>query len=232
MPQTMFHFDKLNSNPEISNILNTIYKQANEQNENQRNQYEKLTKTLNDSIQAKTDAEQEQINRFNKCIDTIEKTFSAGTFDRIIEHIDNMVNQFVSNQEIKNKEFSNKFEYVDNDVTNLMETQKQQQETLNEIKENEPQTIDQSETIEDMNITITELNEKIQEQEDTIKKLKASLNTIIKQHGNVLNKLSLAIYNIDESIYEQIFNKQQQDNIKENTNENNEEIDRKQSMIV
>ena len=76
-PQTTLHFEKLNSNPEITNILNSIYKQANEQNENQRNQYEKLTKTLSNSIQAKTNAEQEQINCFNKCIDTIEKTFSA-----------------------------------------------------------------------------------------------------------------------------------------------------------
>ena len=87
------------------------------------------------------------------------------------------------------------------------------------IKENEPQTIDQSETIEDMNITITELNEKIQDQEDKINKFKTTIDAIIKQHANVINKLTLAVYNIDESIYEQIFNNQQQDNDKENTNE-------------
>ena len=117
-----------NYNPELTNILNSIYKQANEQNENQKTQYEKLTRTLNDSIQAKSQAEQEQINKFNNVIATIEKTFSAGTFDRIIEHIDNMVSRFVSNQEAKNNEFNNKFEYIDNDLNELLNTTKQLQE--------------------------------------------------------------------------------------------------------
>ena len=199
-------------NGELTNILNSIYKQANEQNENQRTQYEKLTKTLNDSIQAKTNAEQEQINKFNNCIATIEKTFSAGTFDRIIEHIDNMAAQFVRNQEAKNNEFNNKFEFIDNDITNLLETTRQQQEAINEIKEGqESDNVDNNnEQLEDMNIIINELNEKIQEQEDTINQLKASLNTTIKQHADLINKLSLAVYNIDESIYSQIFNKQAQ----------------------
>ena len=71
-----------------------------------------------------------------------------------------------------------------------------------------------------MNILINELNEKIQEQEDTINKLKASLNTTIKQHADLINKLSLAVYNIDESIYSQIFNKQAQANEEKATNEN------------
>ena len=121
-----------------------------------------------------------------------------------------MVNQFISNQEIKNQEFNDKFEYVDNDVSDLLETIRQQQETLNEIKENEPQTIDQRETIEDMNITITELNDKIQEQEDKVNKLKTAIDAIIKQHAGAINKLSLAVYNIDESLFNQIFNKQEQ----------------------
>ena len=49
-------FTNLNNSLQLTNLLNSIYKQANEQNENQRTQYEKLTKTLNHSIQAKTNA--------------------------------------------------------------------------------------------------------------------------------------------------------------------------------
>ena len=123
-----------------------------------------------------------------------------------------MTAQFVSNQEVKNNEFNNKFEFIDNDITDLLETTKQQQEAINEIKEGQTSdnTDNNNEQLEDMNILISELNEKIQEQEDTINQLKASLNTTIKQHADLINKLSLAIYNIDESIYSQIFNKQTQ----------------------
>ena len=209
--ETMPQLEKLSYNTELTNLLNSIYKQANEQNENKRTQYEKLTKTLNDSIQAKDKAEQEQISRFNNCIATIEKTFSAGTFDRIIEHIDNMVNKFVNTQEAKNNEFNNKFEFIDNNITELLKTTKQQHEAINEISARDNMdNLEDNETIEDMNISINDLNDKIQEQEDTINKLKASLNTTIKQHGDIINKLSLAVYNIDESIYSQIFNKQTQ----------------------
>ena len=75
----------LNYSPQLANLLNSIYKQANKQDENQKSKHEKLTKILNYSIQAKTNAEKERINRFNKCLDTIEKTFSAGTVDMIIK---------------------------------------------------------------------------------------------------------------------------------------------------
>ena len=37
-PETMPQFDNLNFNPELTKLLNSIYKQANEQNENQRTQ--------------------------------------------------------------------------------------------------------------------------------------------------------------------------------------------------
>ena len=69
-----------------------------------------------------------------------------------------------------------------------------------------------------MSITINELNEKIQEQEDTINQLKAGFDKLIKQHADLINKLMLSVYNINESIFEQVFNKQAQDN--ENPNEN------------
>ena len=83
--------------------------------------------------------------------------------------------------------------------------------------------LEDNETIEDMNISINDLNDKIQEQEDTINKLKASLNTTIKQHADIINKLSLAVYNIDESIFNQIFNKQTQEgNAKDNQGIDNE----------
>ena len=70
-----------------------------------------------------------------------------------------------------------------------------------------------------MNITINELNEKIQEQEDTIRELKTGYDKLFKQHADLINKLSLAIYNIDESIYNQIFNKQTQEDKTINENE-------------
>ena len=52
-----------------------------------------------------------------------------------------------------------------------------------------------------------------------------SINTIIKQHAGAINKLSLAVYNIDESLFNQIFNKQEQGEAskEENAKENNEE---------
>ena len=120
-------------NVELTSILNSIYKQANQQSENQRTQYERLTKKFNDSIQAKSAAEQEQINKFNNVIATIEKTFSAGTFDHIIEHIDNMVTQFIRNQEAKNNDFNNKFDYIDKDINELLNAIKQQQEAIDSI---------------------------------------------------------------------------------------------------
>ena len=113
----------------------------------------------------------------------------------------------------KNNEFNNKFEFIDNDITNLLETtRQQQQEAINEIKESQASdnTDNNNGQLEDMNIIINELNKKIQEQEDTMNKLKAFLNTTIKQHAYLINKLSLAIYNIDESIWSKIFNKQTQ----------------------
>ena len=202
----------LNNTPELTSILNSIYKQANEQNENQRTQYERLTKTLNDSIQAKSQAEQEQINKFNNVIATIERTFSAGTFDSIIEHIDNMVSQFVRNQEAKNNDFNNKLEYIDNDISELLNTTKQQQEAIDNLEDNKStDSIEDNETINELNITIDELTEKIQEQEDTISSLKSGFDKLIKQHADLINKLSLAVYNIDEGIYNQIFNKQAQE---------------------
>ena len=143
----------------------------------------------------------------------MKKTFSTGTFDRIIEHIDNMTAQFVSNQEVKNNEFNNKFEYIDNDITNLLETTRKQQETVDDIeaRTQSNDNIEDNETITDMNISISELNEKIQEQEDTIRELKTGYDKLFKQHADLINKLSLAIYNIDESIYNQVFNKQAQE---------------------
>lgn len=68
-------------------------------------------------------------------------------------------------------------------------------------------TLEDSETITDMNITINEINDRIQEQEDTISSLKAGYDKLFNQHSDLINKLSLAFYNIDESIYNQIFNK-------------------------
>ena len=205
---------------ELTNILNSIYKQVNEQNENQMTQYEKLTNILNDSVQGKINAEQEQINKFNNCIATIEKTFSAGTFDRFIEYIDNMISQFINTQKAKNNDSNNKFEFIDNDISELLETTRQQQETINEIKEEQASdNIDNNnEHLEDINIIINELNEKIQEQEDTINQLKAGYDKLFKQHADLINKLSLAVYNIDENIYNQIFNKQA--NEEKATNEN------------
>ena len=123
----------LNNSHELTNISNSIYKQTNEQNENHRTQYERLTKTLHNLTQAKIQAEQEQINKFNNVIATIEKIFSAGTFDLIIENIDNMVSQFVSNQENKNNNLNNKVEYLGNSINKLLSTTRQQQEAIDNL---------------------------------------------------------------------------------------------------
>ena len=106
----------------LTSILNSIYKQASEQNNSQRLQYEQLTKTLNDSIEAKNTAEQERVNKFNKCVDVIEKTFSAGTFDRIIEYINNMITSFNSIHENKYSQIDDKLNDVDNDLNNAYTT--------------------------------------------------------------------------------------------------------------
>ena len=66
-----------------------------------------------------------------------------------------------------------------------------------------------------MSISINELNDKIQEQEDTINSLKAGYDKLFKQHADLINKLSLAVYNIDENIFNQIFNNQTQQRSKE-----------------
>ena len=206
----------------LANILNSIYKQANEQNESQKSQYEKLANTLKDSIQAKTNIEQEQINKFNKCVATIEKTFSAGTFDKIVEHINNMVISFTTSLENKNNEIKSRFEVVDSDVRDLLYRTDEQQKVINELIDKKENNEAFHENIEDMEITIDELRDKIQEQDNTIKQLQTNVNSIIKQHAELINKLSLAVYNIDESIYNQIFKEQGKTSSSENTS--NEEI--------
>ena len=188
----------------LANILNSIYKQANEQNESQKSQYEKLANTLKDSIQAKTNIEQEQINKFNKCVATIEKTFSAGTFDKIVEHINNMVISFTTSLENKNNEIKSRFEDVDSDVRDLLYRTDEQQKVINELINKKEDNEAFHETINDMEITIDELRDKIQEQDNTIKQLQTNVNSIIKQHAELINKLLLVVYNIDESIYNQI----------------------------
>ena len=197
-----------NYNPQLANILNSIYKQTNEQNENQRTQYEKLTNILKDSIQAKSNIEQEQINKFNKCVETIEKTFSAGTFDKIIEHIDNMVKTLSTNQESKNNEFNSRIDDLDADISDLMDKFKNLDVSVNQLKYLDNDSLEDNETINEMNITIDELRDKVQEQENTIKTLQSNILTITKQHADLINKLSLAVYNIDESVHNQIFNKE------------------------
>ena len=206
----------------LANILNSIYKQANEQNESQKSQYEKLANTLKDSIQAKTNIEQEQINKFNKCVATIEKTFSAGTFDKIVEHINNMVISFTTSLENKNNEIKSRFEVVDSDVRDLLYRTDEQQKVINELIDKKENNEAFHENIEDMEITIDELRDKIQEQDNTIKQLQTNVNSIIKQHAELINKLSLAVYNIDESIYNQLFKEQGKASSSENTS--NEEI--------
>ena len=202
----------------LTSILNSIYKQANEQNNSQRLQYEQLTKTLNDSIEAKNTAEQERVNRLNKCVDVIEKTFSAGTFERIIEHISNMTKSFNSIHENKYIQIDNTLNNVNNGLNNVYATIKELTDRINkyddriEALEEEPQDIEEtvksatSECLEEYNIIIDELNEKIAKQEETINQLVDRYNNVVKQHSDLINKLSLAVYNIDKNIYNQIFN--------------------------
>ena len=71
--------------------------------------------------------------------------------------------------------------------------------------------LDDNEIISDMSISINELNDKIQEQEDTINSIKIGYDKQCKEHADLINKLSLAVYNIDENIYNQILNNLGQD---------------------
>ena len=207
-PKTISLSDNTNYSPQLATILNSIYKQTNEQNENQRTQYEKLTNILKDSIQAKSNLEQEQINKFNKCVESIEKTFSAGTFDKIVEHIDNMVKTLLTKQEAKNSEFNSRIDDLDTDISNLMDKSDKLDIAFNQMKYLDNDSLEDNETITDMNISIDELRDKIQEQENTIKTLQTNILNISKQHADLINKLSLAVYNIDESVHSQIFKQQ------------------------
>ena len=93
--------------------------------------------------------------------------------------------------------------------------------------------LEDNETIEDMNITITKLNDKIQELEDKVNKIKSFINKIIKQHIGAINKLSLAVYSINEILLNQIFNKQEQEeNANENINENKENANKNKSITL
>ena len=63
-------------------------------------------------------------------------TSSTGIFDRIIENIDNMVSQLVSNQKTKNNNLNNKVEYIGNNINELLNTTRQQQEAVDNLEDN------------------------------------------------------------------------------------------------
>ena len=185
-------------NQMISNMIN----QYNTQNEVQKKQYEQLANTLNESITAKNNAEQERTNRLNSVVDIIEKTFSEGTFDKIVESNTKMVEALTSkhNEDIHLLQASQT--HTDNVIKDLTERVDDIAQKLSEDN--------------DKDDSIYELEERIQELEDANQDLVSenkSLNlkltqmqSIMKHHEDLLNKCINVLNNaVDESVMKQFF---------------------------
>ena len=194
-------------NGSLINFLNSLSEQANKQNETQKQQYEQLTRTLNDSITARNIAEQERSNKFNNCIDIIEKTFSAGTFDKIVESINNMVQTLTNKQEQETTQIKQNIEFLNNDISEILATIENIKNKPEEEPNNNTELIEElQERNEELNTIIDELQERTQAQEDEIRKLKENINKAYKLQEDKLNKILLCLYNsVDDEIFNKIF---------------------------
>ena len=186
----------------VANVMNQLLNQYNTQNEVQKKQYEQLANTLNESITAKNNAEQERTNRLNSVVDIIEKTFSEGTFDKIVESNTKMVEALTS----KHNE----------DIHLLQASQTQTDNEIKDLTERLDSIAQKLSEDNDKDDSIYELEERIQELEDTNQDLVSenkSLNlkltqmqSIIKQHEDLLNKCINVLNNaVDESVMKQFF---------------------------
>ena len=119
-----------------------------------------------------------------------------------IDNILNDTNDDVENLLINVKELTNRINKHDEKIESLGKEPQDIEETVKSAT---------SECLEEYNIIIDELNDKIAKQDGTIKRLQDCCNNVVKQHAEVINKLSLAVYNIDENVYSQIFKDEQQE---------------------
>ena len=188
--------------PESVNIMNQLLKQSNDQNEAQKKQYEQLANTLNESIAAKNNAEQERTNRLNTVIDIIEKTFSEGTFDKIVESNAKMVEALTSKHNMGIDLLKASQSQTNNDVKDLTER-------VDDIALKLSEDNSDDDAIQDLEERIQELENENQDLESMNKNLNNKLTqmqSIIKQHADLLNKCINVLNNVvDESVMKQFF---------------------------
>ena len=204
-----------NETPEQPKQIEAIYellKQQNDIRDNQQKQYEQITKALSDSIDAKNNKELELSNRMKSCVETIEKTFSNGTFDRIVQGISEMVKTITENQnkelgEVKQTILNCQTE-VDNlrDITNKIQTEKANKENIDD------DLMDRIDFLEDSVHETTEKMEAFHDFEGILHNTRSTIEGIMKkidQQDILIGKLCLAVYNIDESLINKIFSEEE-----------------------
>ena len=177
------------ANPIMTNLLNSLLQQANERSEIQKKQYEQLASTLNESISAKNSAEQVRNSRLNTVVDTIEKTFSAGTFDRIVESNVKLAEVLTSKH---NDELDSLHSSI-NMLYNLQERTSSDVNTLEERLDNIEERIDELDVPDDA----------VSERLD---KLEAGVTSTIKQHAELITACINLLFNVvDNDVFKQCF---------------------------
>ena len=195
-------------NVSVANLLNKLSQQAYFQNETQQKQYDQLTKTLNDSLIAKNNIEQERLNKLNNCVNNIEKTFSAGTFDRIIDSINDMVKTLT----IRHDESLEKVNNLYNEFQAIKENVIENANKCDSLNEEIIKISDDANTIESLNYqleqqeqTMEDLYVAVDEQKEEIIALKSNIEDMRKQYNDNINKVMLCLFNVDEDIFNKVF---------------------------
>ena len=203
-------------NVSVANLLNKLSQQAYFQNETQQKQYDQLTKTLNDSLIAKNNIEQERLNKLNNCVNNIEKTFSAGTFDRIIDSINDMVKTLT----IRHDESLEKVNNLYNEFQAIKENVIENANKCDSLNEEIIKISDDANTIESLNYqleqqeqTMEDLYVAVDEQNEEIIALKSNIEDIRKQYNDNINKVMLCLFNVDEDIFNKVFGEKETNNI-------------------
>ena len=118
--------------PKQFEAIYELLKQQNEMRDNQQKQYEQITRALSDSIDAKNNKELELSNRMKTCVETIEKTFSNGTFDRIVQ----------GNKENDNDGLRDRIDYLEEAFHDSLHDSSEKLETYSELAEDSRKIID------------------------------------------------------------------------------------------
>ena len=143
------------------------------------------------------------------CVETIEKTFSNGIFDRIVQEISEMVKTITENQ---NKEMGEVKQIMSNckiEIDNLKAlTNKFQTEQGNKENDNDDLR-DRIDYLEDeFHEAFHELHdssEKLESMSNLVESSRKIINEKIEQQNILIGKLCLAVYNIDETLINKIF---------------------------